>query len=353
MTTHNIQPDEVDWQDKINAVTVWDNFEIVGLRVCRNIYTKANQVVPDDNDIKGDGYEIMCSNSFKDLGLEYEELVEVMKTKIGVDPTDPTTVNKKINNVDTPYPKWKNDIEKKIYNNKGKLTDIPAGTDLTDLLYCHGLYLKIIDNANGLPKLISWNLVASDRTNAWGCDWSYGVNNAELQNYKNASGNLTTRENEIKHALNWNSVLPNWQNIIRKVNDYCANNLKIIDFNNLPIIPTGEDLASLLTKSAEYTRIHTKLNGKISDSELQALIDAIPTCPHTDYDTIKSERDNLKTENTQLKEHQCDCASKIAAKETEIITKIITDLSLSTEREREPARSRNHGNQRQTNSANW
>jgi len=47
----------------------------------------------------------MCSNSFKDLGLEYEELVEVMKTKIGVDPTDPTTVNKKINNVDTPYPK--------------------------------------------------------------------------------------------------------------------------------------------------------------------------------------------------------------------------------------------------------
>jgi len=111
-------------------------------------------------------------------------------------------------------------------------------------------------------------------------------------------------------------------------------------------------LASLLTKSAEYTRIHTKLNGKISDSELQALIDAIPTCPHTDYDTIKSERDNLKTENTQLKEHQCDCASKIAAKETEIITNFFFNFSSTTEREREPARSRNHGNQRQTNSAN-
>jgi hypothetical protein len=56
---------------------------------------------------------------------------------------------------------------------------------------------------------------------------------------------------------------------------------------------------------------------------------------HTDYDTIKSERDTLKTENTQLKEHNCDCASQVAQKETEIITKIITDLSLSTERERE------------------
>jgi hypothetical protein len=94
-------------------------------------------------------------------------------------------------------------------------------------------------------------------------------------------------------------------------------------------------LASLLIKSAEYTRINTKLNGKISDSELQALLDAIPTCPHTDYDTIKSERDTLQAENTQLKEHECDCESKVAEKEQQILTKIITDLSLSTERERE------------------
>jgi len=94
-------------------------------------------------------------------------------------------------------------------------------------------------------------------------------------------------------------------------------------------------LASLLTKHNEYTRIHTKLNGKISDNELQALLDAIPTCSHTDYNSIKQERNTLQTENTQLKEHQCDCDSKVQAKETEIITKIITDLSLSTERERE------------------
>jgi chromosome segregation ATPase len=76
----------------------------------------------------------------------------------------------------------------------------------------------------------------------------------------------------------------------------------------------------------------------MSDAELQALLDAIPpapNCPHSDYDTLKSERDTLQTENTQLQDHQCDCDSKVAAKEKEIINKIITDLELSTERERE------------------
>jgi len=62
-------------------------------------------------------------------------------------------------------------------------------------------------------------------------------------------------------------------------------------------------------------------------------LNKVSNCSHTDYDVIKQERDDLKTENTELKEHECD--SKVAQKEKEIITKIITDLSLSTERERE------------------
>ena len=89
------------------------------------------------------------------------------------------------------------------------------------------------------------------------------------------------------------------------------------------------------TESQEYQRINTKLSGKVSDSELQVLLEAVPNCPHSDYDNLKSERDALKTENTQLKEHKCDCDSKVAQKEKEIINKIITDLELSTERERE------------------
>lgn len=91
------------------------------------------------------------------------------------------------------------------------------------------------------------------------------------------------------------------------------------------------------TESQEYQRINTKLSGKVSNSELQALLDSLPNCPHSDYDTLKSERDTLKAENTQLKEHKCDCDSKVAQKEKEIINKIITDLELSTERERERA----------------
>jgi hypothetical protein len=99
--------------------------------------------------------------------------------------------------------------------------------------------------------------------------------------------------------------------------------------------PTHTNYNTIKSESDHYRRIHTKLNGKVSDTELQTLLDASPSCSHSDYDTIKSERDTLKTENTQLKEHQCDCASKVAEKETQIITKIITDLQLSTERERE------------------
>ena len=93
--------------------------------------------------------------------------------------------------------------------------------------------------------------------------------------------------------------------------------------------------ATLQTKNSEYDRIHAKLSGKVSDSELQTLLDAIPNCSHSDYDILKSERDTLKTENTQLQAHQCDCDNKVLAKEKEIINKIITDLELSRERERE------------------
>ena len=78
----------------------------------------------------------------------------------------------------------------------------------------------------------------------------------------------------------------------------------------------------------------------MSDAELQALLDAIPpapNCPHSDYDTLKSERDTLKTENIQLQDHQCDCNSKVAQKEQEIVSKIITDLSLSTPQEQQNA----------------
>jgi len=64
---------------------------------------------------------------------------------------------------------------------------------------------------------------------------------------------------------------------------------------------------------------------------------ALAHCPntHANYNTIKTERDQLKTEQQT---HEQAKQQAIQAKETEIINKIITDLQLSTERERERER---------------
>jgi hypothetical protein len=138
--------------------------------------------------------------------------------------------------------------------------------------------------------------------------------------------NVTDRKNDLERGF---------KEILEMApTDTLPNNLA--DLSDLYNNKSGsKTVVELKTNSDNYDRIHTKLNGKVSDSELQALLDAIPSCPHTDYDAVKSERDTLKTENTQLKEHNCDCASQVAQKEQEIITKIITDLGLTTERERE------------------
>lgn len=333
INTYNVQPDETDWQDKINNVKDWTNFAVVGLRACKNIYAKANQAVPTDDNIKGgNNYGTMCGDTFKDLETEFFELVEIMKTKIGVDPESDAMANG--------IPKWKDDINKKLPTpddptKQTKLADIPANLDLTDLLYNNDLLNKIKDD---LPSIILKGLQNPNKVDKYGYNFTFKVDDAVLQNYKNAPGNLTTRENQIRTAygLNAAAAIPNdWENDFNNVRLYFVNSLGLNDVNKLPNIPSGENLNSLITKTGEYSRIHNKLSGKVSDSELDNLLNQVPNCSHSDYDTIKQERDTLKTENTQLKEHECDCDSKVAAKEKEIITKIITDLSLSTDRERE------------------
>jgi len=94
-------------------------------------------------------------------------------------------------------------------------------------------------------------------------------------------------------------------------------------------------------KASEYDRIHTKLNGKVSDSDLDSLLNQTPSCSHIDYDTIKQERDELKQQQTN---YSTEKQQAIQDKEKEIINKIITDLGLATERERESIRSSNYGN---------
>jgi hypothetical protein len=95
---------------------------------------------------------------------------------------------------------------------------------------------------------------------------------------------------------------------------------------------THADYNTIKGESTEYQRIHTKLNGKVSDSELDNLLNQTPSCSHTDYDTIKQERDNLKQ---QQDNYSTEKQQAIQDKEKEIINKIITDLGLTTQRERE------------------
>jgi len=89
------------------------------------------------------------------------------------------------------------------------------------------------------------------------------------------------------------------------------------------VLPTDypNQLNLLKTNSDHYNRIHTKLGGKVSDTELDTLLNPPPQCSHTDYDTIKSERDTLKTENAELKD-----------KEKTILEKLITDCNLGIDK---------------------
>jgi hypothetical protein len=98
---------------------------------------------------------------------------------------------------------------------------------------------------------------------------------------------------------------------------------------------THADYDTIKGESTEYQRIHTKLNGKVSDNDLTNLLNSAPSCSHSDYDAIKQERDELKQQHDN---YSTEKQQAIQDKEKEIINKIITDLGLTTERERERER---------------
>ena len=328
----NTLTEGVDWKDKLNALSKWKELDVYGKAVFRDVFTKANQAIPNPLLPNSDNYGTLLGNAYEDLENEYADLVEFMKTRIGVDPTDATLATD--NNGDR-VPQWKQIIKQKLPNNYTKLTDIPAGYDLADILYARDLYLEIVDNATGLNDIIERNLTAGDVVIEYGFDFLHKVNKTRLQEYKNTKAFLNAANKTITDAeahlgltagelatinTNPNYVLPSGKNLRGLITHTCP-------LGTCPDPSIHTNYNTLKGESDHYQRIHTKLNGKVSDSELQALLDATP-CSHIDYDTIKQERD-------QLKSHQCDCASQVAQKETEIINKIITDLQLSTERERE------------------
>jgi len=204
---------------------------------------------------------------------------------------------------------------------------------LADLLYESDLYEQIIDNTNGLPDLILRG-IKNHKPKKYGYDWSYKVNNATLQEYKNSKTTITNAETHL--GLNPGDLATITTNAAYNLNGKTLAQLLTphtcppCALNHCPT--THADYNTIKGESSEYQRIHTKLSGKVSDGELDNLLNQTPSCSHTDYDTIKKERDDLKQQQAN---YSTEKQQAIQDKEKEIINKIITDLGLATERERE------------------
>ena len=310
ITVYSLDPsilaEGVDWKDKLNALSKWKQLDTYGKRVFGDVFTKAQQAIPNPLIPNSDNYGTLLGNAYEDLENEYTDLVDIIKTRIGVDPTDATlATDNNGNNIivnGNRVPQWKQIIKQKLPNNYTKLTAIPGNLDLADILYARDLYLEIVDDATGLNDIIERNLTGGDVVVEYGFDFLHKVNKTKLQEYKNTKAFLIAANKTIANAEAHLGL--------------ATGELATINTNPNYVLPSGKNLRGLIT--------HTCPLGTCPDPSI-----------HTNYNTIKGERDTLKTENTQLKEHQCDCANQVAQKETEIITKIITDLQLSTERERE------------------
>ena len=331
-----------NWAETINSLEEWERIDVFGKNVCRDVYVKAGQPVPAQLLTGAENYGRVLGNAFADLDKQFAELVNVYRTKIGVDPTDETLATDAAgNNIlvgGNPIPQWKQFINKKIPNDQTKLTDIPAGKDTADLLYTYGLYRKIADD---LPELISRGLTGTNQINKFGYDWDYKVNDVTLQNYKSSATTITNAETHL--GLNPGDLATITTNAIYNLNGKTL--AQLLTPHTCPPCAlthcptTHADYNTIKGESTEYQRIHTKLNGKVSDNDLDNLLNQTPNCSHTDYDTIKQaladEKEKLtkKEESWELEKQQAQ-----AEKEKEIINKIITDLGLTThthgERER-------------------
>lgn len=329
-----------DWEDKLKNKGNWNEIQTYALAICQDIYGEAtanpgafpagvNPLLAEIPANPGDrSYSQLVWDTMYAFQGEVRDLLGVMRDKIGVDPADETLAtdadgNNILDADNNPIPKWKHDINDKVPDGI-KLTDAPGKYGLLVLLHKRDLFEEIIDNTTGLDDLIEWGAInpATGRraflANSRGYNFTYKVDTTKLQEYKDAKNDLVTAENHIRTVLGLVSADPtphDWHNQLAKKSD---------------LDTATATIATLQPKADNYDRIHTKLNGKVSDSELDNLLQQIPQCSHTDYDAIKTERDQLKADQEG---HSCD--SKVQAKESEIITKIITDLGLTTERERE------------------
>jgi len=337
ITTNPVDPNKLneggDWANKINALEKWQEIDTLGKNISKDVYVKAKKTVPKFPFAKGekDKYDKLLSECFTDLEAEFTDLVDVFKTRLGIDPLDETTVKSDGKDV----LEWKWEIGRKFPHTDRQYTLKDMGDlDLLDLLYDRDLYLQITNNLNDLL------LKGTDLADAYGYKgWTTKIDDNSLQEYKDSKTFTTNTKLHLKTILGLTptTVVPNdWHTKLVKKTDLDAyeNGLKAVLNNDLT--NWQNKLNQGQQKANEYQRIHTKLSGKVSDDDLTNLLNSAPSCSHSDYDTIKQALADEKEKLTKKEESwELEKKAAQAEKEKEIINKIITDLGLTTERERE------------------
>ena len=205
ITTFSLDPSTLaegaDWADKINALDKWREIDFLGKNICHDVYNKLGKAVPTPICAPGENYNEFLVNSFDDYELQFIDLANVCKTKIGVDPTDDTNILVDGHTI----PKWKHTINSKFPINASHrqftLNDL-GSLDIVDFLYRTDLYNAITDTTNGLGNLIERNLTGNDREDGYGYKWHFKVNKTVLQNYKKRKylGQLSRSELFVKSA---------------------------------------------------------------------------------------------------------------------------------------------------------
>ena len=330
----------VNWANEINALGQWKEIDVLGRNIYQDVHVKAGRDVPDSPFDIGDNYGEVLDDTFTDYELQFIDLVDVFKTRLGIDPLDETTVKSDGKDV----LEWKWEISRKFPHTDRQYTLKDMGDlDLLDLLYDRDLYLQITNNLNDLL------LKGTDLADAYGYKgWTTKIDDNSLQEYKDSKTFTTNTKLHLKTILGLTptTIVPNdWHTKLVKKTDLDAyeNGLKAVLNNDLT--NWQNKLNQGQQKANEYQRIHTKLSGKVSDDDLTNLLNSAPSCSHSDYDTIKQALADEKEKLTKQKESfELEKQAAQAEKEKEIINKIITDLGLTTERERENIRSSNYGN---------
>ena len=324
----------VNWANEINALGQWKEIDVLGRNIYQDVHVKAGRDVPDSPFDIGDNYGEVLDDTFTDYELQFIDLVDVFKTRLGIDPLDETTVKSDGKDV----LEWKWEISRKFPHTDRQYTLKDMGDlDLLDLLYDRDLYLQITNNLNDLL------LKGTDLADAYGYKgWTTKIDDNSLQEYKDSKTFTTNTKLHLKTILGLTptTIVPNdWHTKLVKKTDLDAyeNGLKAVLNNDLT--NWQNKLNQGQQKANEYQRIHTKLSGKVSDDDLTNLLNSAPSCSHSDYDTIKQALADEKEKLTKQKESfELEKQAAQAEKEKEIINKIITDLGLTTERERERER---------------